>query len=109
MTEGRATVALEADSEDPLPAAWILEYDNGAIGMLYTREPFRGRGYGRIVAQTLTSELAAAHGNGTRAVPPFCYVAEDNAASLRIFEGMGFARRGLVVYLRFFPADPGLL
>jgi predicted GNAT family acetyltransferase len=69
--------------------------------MLYTREPFRGQGYGRIVAQALTAELASAHARGDRAVPPFCYVAEDNATSLRIFEGLGFVRRGRVAFLRF--------
>lgn len=88
-------------------AAWILEYHNGSIGMLYAREPYRGRGYGRIVVQALTAELASAHAHGDRAVPPFCYVAEDNAASLRIFEGLGFARRGLVAYIRFFPIETG--
>ena len=103
MTEGRATVALEADSEDPLPAAWILEYDNGSVGILYTREEHRRRGYGRAVARALAAELAAAHARGERAVPPYCFVAEDNAASLRIFEGLGFARRGLVAWLRFRP------
>ena len=88
--------------------AWILEYDNGSIGMLHTRPEHRGRGYGRAVVRALAAELATAHTHGTRAVPVFCYIAEDNVASLRIFEGLGFTRRDLVAYLHFRDADLSL-
>jgi ribosomal protein S18 acetylase RimI-like enzyme len=102
--EGGNKGAVAAADAPEAAAAWILEYDNGSIGMLYTRKSHRRRGYGRVVARALAVELAAAHARGARAAPPFCFVAEDNVASLRIFEGLGFARRGEVAWLRFMPA-----
>ena len=116
----RASAALEADpapsaqggesgvgegGKGPAlpPAAWILEYDNGSIGMLHTRDDARRRGYGRAVARSLAAELAAAHARGARGAPPFCFVAEDNSASRHLFEGLGFAARGTVAWVRFPP------
>lgn len=66
--------------------AWCIVYKSGSVGMLYTKEAFRGRGLGRVVAASISSRLASA------SLQPYCHIVHDNDASMRLFAGLGFER-----------------
>jgi ribosomal protein S18 acetylase RimI-like enzyme len=58
-----------------------------AIGNVYTRRDRRGRGFGEQVSGAVTAELLR---RGVRTVA--LNVSENNAAAIRIYERLGFAR-----------------
>jgi len=66
--------------------AWCIVYKSGSVGMLYTKEAFRCRGLGRLVAASVASRLASA------SLQPYCHIVHDNDASMRLFAGLGFER-----------------
>ncbi|GLI66937.1 hypothetical protein VaNZ11_010976, partial [Volvox africanus] len=89
--------------------AWILQYPDGSIGMAHTVPPHRRRGLMRRCVRKMTERLLVGvhigdrQGNGGSAVccgggsrlasnEVFAYIVEDNAASIALFEGLGFQR-----------------
>lgn len=66
--------------------AWCIVYKNGSVGMLYTKEEFRGRGFARVAAASVSSRLASA------GFQPYCHIVADNDASMRLFASLGFER-----------------
>merc|ERR1711879_280047 len=91
MISGGLSVGLRKD--DKL-VSWILTYVYGPLGMLYTLEECRGKGYAAFVTAKLISEH---HSNGS--TPVWTYIADYNKGSKRLFENrLGFRRTGDVVW-----------
>ncbi|XP_041645978.1 glycine N-acyltransferase-like protein 3 [Cheilinus undulatus] len=66
------------------PVSWILEYDYGAIGMLFTLPEHRGKGYAKVLICSMARRLHVDR------YPVYCFIEEDNALSYRIFKSLGF-------------------
>ncbi|XP_063047150.1 glycine N-acyltransferase-like protein 3 [Engraulis encrasicolus] len=66
------------------PVSWMLLYDYCALGLLYTMPEHRGKGYAKTLITHMSKQL---HAQG---YPVYCFIEEDNAASLRLFRSLGF-------------------
>lgn len=66
------------------PVAWILTYDYCALGILYTLPEHRGKGYAKVLISTMAKKL---HAEG---YPVYCFIEEDNMASYKLFQNLGF-------------------
>ncbi|XP_062375835.1 glycine N-acyltransferase-like protein 3 isoform X2 [Sardina pilchardus] len=66
------------------PVSWMLLYDYCALGILYTKPEHRGKGYAKALIASMSKKL---HDEG---YPVYCFIEEDNDASLRLFKNMGF-------------------
>ncbi|XP_030012272.1 glycine N-acyltransferase-like protein 3 [Sphaeramia orbicularis] len=66
------------------PVSWILVYDYCALGMLYTLPEHRGKGYAKVLINTMAKSL---HAQG---FPVYCFIEEENTISYRLFKSMGF-------------------
>ena len=94
MIESQPSVGVFVDGE---LVSWALTYEDGAIGMLFTLESSRGKGYGRLAAVSISK----AHME-TRDSHPFCFIAGYNKASVRLFEGsLGFCAKAKVEWSRY--------
>ncbi|XP_049822416.1 uncharacterized protein LOC109603674 isoform X2 [Aethina tumida] len=74
--------------------AWALTHHMGILGLLYTEENHRKKGYGSIITKFLSKEMA---GNGVR---PIGNVVVGNRASEIMFERMGFKNIGTCDYIK---------
>lgn len=72
---------LDADGK---PVSWILTYTSCAIGMLYTQPEHRGKGYAKVVVNSI------ARRNHALGYPVHCFIEEENTLSYRLFKSMGF-------------------
>uniref|UniRef100_A0A672JJ11 Glycine N-acyltransferase-like protein n=1 Tax=Salarias fasciatus TaxID=181472 RepID=A0A672JJ11_SALFA len=66
------------------PVSWILVYDYGALGVLYTLPEHRGKGYAKVLISTMAKKLLA------ESHPVYCYIEEDNSLSYKLFKNLGF-------------------
>ncbi|TNN29588.1 Glycine N-acyltransferase-like protein 3 [Liparis tanakae] len=66
------------------PVSWILMYDYCALGLLHTLPEYRGRGYAKVLVNTIVRRL---HSEG---YPVYCFIEEDNPVSFKLFKGLGF-------------------
>jgi len=78
--------------EDDAPLAWALTHSEGAVGVLYTLENSRRQGLGERVARSITNRLLM---DGR---VPFCYIADNNEASTRLFEKLGYKKQAQPVF-----------
>ena len=65
---------------------YILQYENGILGMLYIKEEFRRRGYGTLLVQKATDVL---EGEGKECV---ALILDGNSVSERVFERVGWVK-----------------
>lgn len=70
--------------EQGQPVSWIMVYDYGALGILYTLPEHRGKGYAKVLICTMAKKLVA------ESRPVFCFIEEDNTSSYKLFKDMGF-------------------
>ncbi|MFQ5914326.1 MAG: GNAT family N-acetyltransferase [Nitrospinota bacterium] len=82
--EGSPTTCIRIGGQ---PVAWALVHYDGSIGMVYTLEEHRRKGYARAVVSALVEERF----RSGRA--PFCFIVDGNQASVRLFQGLGFFRQ----------------
>ena len=75
---------LNADKQDLVSWGMIRPY--GGIGMLQTIDDHRRRGLGRVVVVQLVKWLRE------RNCVPYCYIEDDNQASVALFEKLGFRK-----------------
>ncbi|XP_029963246.1 glycine N-acyltransferase-like protein 3 [Salarias fasciatus] len=66
------------------PVSWIMVYDYGALGVLYTLPEHRGKGYAKVLISTLAKNLLAERH------PVYCCIEEDNSLSYKLFKNLGF-------------------
>lgn len=70
--------------EQGQPVSWIMVYDYGAMGILYTLPEHRGKGYAKALICTMAKKLFA------ESQPVFCFIEEDNTLSYKLFKDVGF-------------------
>lgn len=85
LIEHRFSACVRCKATDKA-MAWVLECNDGSIGMLYTVEEGRRKGLASLCVVDITRQLAAA-GRDT-----FCFVVHGNKASLATMESLGFAK-----------------
>lgn len=69
----------------------------GGMGMLFTPEEHRRKGYARLCLAALSRRLLS------RGVTPFVYVETDNPTSQRLFSRMGFKRKHRANWIGYAP------
>lgn len=72
---------LDAEAK---PVSWILTYEYGALGMLYTLPEHRGKGYAKVLVSTMAKRF---HAQG---YPVYCFIEEGNVVSSGLFKSLGF-------------------
>lgn len=77
------------------PAAWAITHDDGAIGFLFVRPEYRGRGYGQDVTLAIARELRQLN------KPAFVHIEPDNPKSLALAGKLGFVEKGLVKWVGY--------
>ena len=73
---------------DGEPVSWALVQSYGGIGMLHTREAFRGKGYARLCVDALCAAIFATGRPGRDEA--FCFVGTGNRSSQSVFRQLGF-------------------
>ncbi|XP_018606337.1 glycine N-acyltransferase-like protein 3 isoform X2 [Scleropages formosus] len=69
------------------PVSWILMYQHGAMGLLYTVPEHRRKGYAKLLISIMAKHLLE------QGYPVYCFVDEGNEASYRLFTSMGFRHK----------------
>ncbi|XP_075210287.1 uncharacterized protein LOC142317616 [Lycorma delicatula] len=76
-------MGLFRKADDKL-VAWSLMQHYGALGMLYTDDNERGKGYGKLISLALTKYLVDIE------IDPYLYVNPNNTHSFSIYKKIGF-------------------
>ncbi|XP_072363860.1 glycine N-acyltransferase-like protein 3 isoform X2 [Scyliorhinus torazame] len=66
------------------PVSWILTYQYGAMGLLYTLPEHRGKGFAKLLVTKMVKVLQ------NLGYPIYCFVEEENTKSYQLFEKLGF-------------------
>ena len=72
--------------------SWVVQRDEGSIGIMFTLKPFRKMGLAHILTQCLINEVLR------RGDVPFVHIAYENTASCQLAEKVGFERFSTVVW-----------
>jgi serine/threonine protein kinase/SAM-dependent methyltransferase len=97
IASGR-TMAAFANDNDEVPVSWMVTYENGSMGMLFTQREHRRRGLASAVAKRLVQD----HHLPTPESRPFLYIEVGNHASMRLFgERLGFQAQADVAWVRW--------
>ncbi len=79
----RPSSAVFIDGE---PAAWVMIHEDGSMGILFCREEYRGRGYGRDITLDLARKVIA------QGKTPFVQILESNGMSPGLALKCGFVK-----------------
>ena len=84
----------EASEYEP-PRAFIVQYENGALGMLHVEEKYRRKGYGEALVDEATrraqTKLKHASNNNERGHDPvFAFILDGNTPSEKLFAKLGW-------------------
>lgn len=98
-----AEKGLEADEL----VSWVLTYEYGALGMMFTLPEHRGKGLARCAVTALLPYWQA-HDYGHA---PFCFINVGNESSRTVFQFLGFEKAADQAWLGFVvptraPAEP---
>lgn len=75
--------------------AWILVSDHFALGCLETIQAARRRGLAKLLVRKYSQHFAI-----REHLDVFTFISEDNTASLRLFESIGFEKFHLVSWMK---------
>ena len=89
-----------AEAQRPPPAAWLLTYDDGGVGLAHTQPDHRQRGLMTLLMVHLTSRLLL---NQSEVI---AFAVHENVASQRLMEGMGWERMGEAYWTGYKSAAP---
>jgi len=78
-----------------IPVAWAITHDDGAIGFLYVRQGYRGRGYAMAVTLEVARQLRL------QDKPAHVNIEPDNSKSLALAEKLGFIHKGEVMWVGY--------
>ena len=83
------SAAAFPDENPSQPVAWVLQYQNGMIGPLYTMEDHRRKGLGLAVMTSLCQTLF----EDSPEVPLYCEAVEGTKVAITtIVESLGFIK-----------------
>eukprot|EP01113_Clastostelium_recurvatum_P003597 TRINITY_DN11574_c0_g2_i1.p1 TRINITY_DN11574_c0_g2~~TRINITY_DN11574_c0_g2_i1.p1 ORF type:complete len:350 (+),score=60.25 TRINITY_DN11574_c0_g2_i1:97-1146(+) len=80
--------------------SWAIMHSDLSIGIMFTLESHRKRGYGSSVAAFLSVQLLE------RGLTPYCHVATGNKSSAKVFTQLGFTEGEQVVWIIASPPPP---
>lgn len=86
-----------AASDASAPVAWVLQKNDGSIGMAHTLEAHRQQGLMSVCVADLTSRILQAG----EQQEVFAFVVQSNIASQRMMEGVGFEVVGHTHWMGF--------
>lgn len=86
MILSNLSVAAFSDADRSVPVSWILQYSHGGMSNLYTLDTHRRQGLAMVVTAALC-QLILDDGSD---IPPCCNIVENNTASIKMFEKLGF-------------------
>ncbi|XP_038664771.1 glycine N-acyltransferase-like isoform X3 [Scyliorhinus canicula] len=66
------------------PVSWILTYQYGAMGLLYTLPEHRRKGFAKLLVTKMVKVLQ------NLGQPIYCFIDEENTKSYQLFEKLGF-------------------
>jgi ribosomal protein S18 acetylase RimI-like enzyme len=78
-----------------------MTHGDGSLGALWTEPAYRRRGLAKVI---LKSHLADQAKYG---IPGFCYVEADNAASMALWESLGWQRMPWISYWMYVTSKTG--
>jgi len=88
---------VEHAGEYKPPRAFIVQYENGALGMLHVEEKYRRRGYAVALVEEATRRALAKlkhvnnnNNNGRSNEPVFAFIVDGNTASEQLFTKLGW-------------------
>lgn len=114
------------------PVAWVVEVEPGCAGMLHTLEGYRRNGLGawamasllcrlqqqheqqgqdlrkagqHVLSNTSGSNVPDSSDSGWPGGHVYCYVVQDNAASVQLLESLGLTKTGMFVWMGFEKQD----
>ena len=94
IASGQTMAAFEKNR----PVSWIVTYENGSMGMLFTQQDHRRRGLASMVVKLLVQ----AHHMPTPKSRPFVYIEAGNHSSMQLFgERLGFQAEADVAWVRW--------
>ncbi|KAI8472873.1 MAG: acyl-CoA N-acyltransferase [Monoraphidium minutum] len=94
---GLATSCVREGGPAGAVVAWVVEYEDGSLGMLTTLRSHRRRGLARAALVGLVQRLVEGEGR-LAAHPLFCYVVAGNAPSLALLASLGFEETGVFAW-----------
>lgn len=71
------------------PVSWALQQSDGSMGMLHTVQEHRRKGLGKVSMMALVRKLQSLN------TQVFCYVVQENTASMKLLESIGFQNTGM--------------
>lgn len=95
--------------------AWIVEVEPLCAGMLHVLQTHRRQGLGRLVCLDLFHKLELVRQQAARCegkqqqlqdvglaqAAVYCYIVDDNAASIALMESIGLKKTGVFLWLGF--------
>lgn len=66
------------------PVSWVLLYEYGAMGLIYTVPEHRGKGFAKVLISTMVRRLRA------EGYPVYCFIEVENTVSYKLITKMGF-------------------
>ena len=79
------------------PVSWALTHHDGSIGMVFTLQEHRRKGFAKAVISMLVKKQILA------GRMPYCFIVEGNEASQRLFEELGFVEQSKVCWVHCLP------
>jgi GNAT superfamily N-acetyltransferase len=81
--------------------SWAVVRSDYSIGMLYTKEAYRGKGLASAVLTHLTTTISQiATDDGKCPVVPHVYIDPDNSTSQHIHSRLGYTKKDSAIWLR---------
>lgn len=78
---------------------FYIRYEYGALAVLHVNEPFRKRGLGTYLVKAMSKKIGECGEYTTSGIE------EGNAASIGLFESIGFKKNGFIYYLEILPSN----
>mmetsp|Transcript_16446 Transcript_16446/g.47265 ORF Transcript_16446/g.47265 Transcript_16446/m.47265 type:complete len:493 (-) Transcript_16446:287-1765(-) len=92
-------IGMEVDGE---LVAWVLRYLDGAVGMIWTEESYRQRGFASML---LSAVMAGCASRIPKEEFLFAFVVDGNAASCAMFERLGWNKEASADWVGFASFD----
>lgn len=88
------TACIRAGGE---PVSWALTHHDGSIGIVFTLQEHRRKGYAKAAISMLVKKQLLAGRT------PYCFIVEGNEASKRLFEELGFVEQSRLCWVHCLP------
>lgn len=77
---------------DGVPVSWVVQREDGSLGIMYTRKSYRRLGLGQILSRHLINRILE------KGQTPYIHIHIENEPSLALASSLGFKRHSEVVW-----------